>query len=221
MPGLRLCAQARGCASRHQAGQRDGEPDGHAKVVDFGIARVLEASRTQTGMLIGTFAYMSPEQYHGEHADERSDIWSFGVSLYELLAYKRPFTGETPASLMNSICQKEPAPLRSLLPECPEDLEIVLSKVLRKSPRRSLPIDGRPADRARSHQQAAAVAIGGGNGQAGAAAGGAKRIWRGERSVAASAAAGIQQPPGAGITREGKRRTETHFGAAQGATGFV
>jgi eukaryotic-like serine/threonine-protein kinase len=108
--------------------------DGIVKVVDFGIARVLETSRTQTGMLIGTFAYMSPEQYHGEHADERSDIWSFGVLLYELLAYKRPFTGETPASLMNSICQKEPVSLRTLLPECPEDLEIVLSKVLRKSP---------------------------------------------------------------------------------------
>ncbi len=108
--------------------------DGVVKVVDFGIARVLETSRTQTGMLIGTFAYMSPEQYHGEHADERSDIWSFGVLLYELLAYKRPFTGETPASLMNSICQKEPASLRTLLPDCPDDLEIVLSKVLRKSP---------------------------------------------------------------------------------------
>jgi eukaryotic-like serine/threonine-protein kinase len=108
--------------------------DGVVKVVDFGIARVLETSRTQTGMLIGTFAYMSPEQYHGEHADERSDIWSFGVLLYELLAYKRPFTGETPASLMNSICQKEPSPLRTVLPDCPEELEIVLSKVLRKSP---------------------------------------------------------------------------------------
>ena len=59
--------------------------DGAIKVVDFGIARVLETSRTQTGMLIGTFAYMSPEQYHGEHADERSDIWSFGVLFYELL----------------------------------------------------------------------------------------------------------------------------------------
>jgi len=55
--------------------------DGTVKVVDFGIARVLESSKTQTGMLIGTFAYMSPEQYHGEHADERSDIWSFGVLL--------------------------------------------------------------------------------------------------------------------------------------------
>jgi serine/threonine protein kinase len=51
--------------------------EGTVKVVDFGIARILETSRTQTGMLIGTFAYMSPEQYHGEHADERSDIWSF------------------------------------------------------------------------------------------------------------------------------------------------
>jgi len=50
-----------------------GRQDGVVKVVDFGIARVLETSRTQTGMLIGTFAYMSPEQYHGEHADERSD----------------------------------------------------------------------------------------------------------------------------------------------------
>jgi eukaryotic-like serine/threonine-protein kinase len=108
--------------------------DGVVKVVDFGIARVLETSRTQTGMLIGTFAYMSPEQYHGEHADERSDIWSFGVLLYELLAYTRPFTGATPASLMNSICQKDPSPLRTLLPDCPDELEIILAKVLRKSP---------------------------------------------------------------------------------------
>ena len=108
--------------------------DGVVKVVDFGIARVLETSRTQTGMLIGTFAYMSPEQYHGEHADERSDIWSFGVLLYELLGYKRPFTGETPASLMNSICQREPSPLRTLVTDCPDELEIILSKILRKAP---------------------------------------------------------------------------------------
>src|ERR1700730_12197027 len=65
--------------------------EGTVKVVDFGIARVLESSKTQTGMVIGTFAYMSPEQYYGEHADERSDIWSFGVLLFELLAYQRPF----------------------------------------------------------------------------------------------------------------------------------
>ncbi len=108
--------------------------DGTVKVVDFGIARVLEASRTQTGMLIGTFAYMSPEQYHGEHADERSDIWSFGVLLYELLSYERPFKGPTPASLMRGICEHDPKPLRQCVAECPAELENILSRILQKSP---------------------------------------------------------------------------------------
>jgi serine/threonine protein kinase len=107
--------------------------DGTVKVVDFGIARVLETSKTQTGMLLGTFAYMSPEQYHGEHADARSDIWSFGVLLYELLAYQRPFKGQTPASLMHGICQLEPPPLLTVAPECPPALEKVIQKVLQKS----------------------------------------------------------------------------------------
>jgi eukaryotic-like serine/threonine-protein kinase len=108
--------------------------DGTVKVVDFGIARVMETSRTQTGMLIGTFAYMSPEQYHGEHADERSDIWSFGVLLYELLSYQRPFTGPTPASLMLNICQENPAPLTKHLAETPPELEVIITRVLQKSP---------------------------------------------------------------------------------------
>lgn len=108
--------------------------DGTVKVVDFGIARVLETSRTQTGMLLGTFAYMSPEQYHGEHADARSDIWSFGILLYELLAYERPFKGQTPASLMHSICALEPIPLSQVLPGCPAVLEKILQQTLRKSP---------------------------------------------------------------------------------------
>src|ERR1700722_4277647 len=107
--------------------------DGTVKVVDFGIARVLETSKTQTGMLLGTFAYMSPEQYHGEHADARSDIWSFGVLLYELLAYQRPFKGQTPASLMHGICQLEPLPLLEVAPECPPALEKVIQRVLQKS----------------------------------------------------------------------------------------
>ena len=105
-----------------------------AKVVDFGIARVLDTSKTQTGMLIGTFAYMSPEQYHGEHADERSDIWSFGVLLYELLSYQKPFTGQNPASLMHSICHEEPRPLCQVAPDCPRELEVIISRILRKPP---------------------------------------------------------------------------------------
>src|SRR5262249_938553 len=84
--------------------------EGVVKVVDFGIARVLDTSKTQAGMLIGTFAYMSPEQYQGEHADERSDIWSFGVLLYEFFYYRRPFGGENPASLMHAICSQPPRP---------------------------------------------------------------------------------------------------------------
>ncbi len=107
---------------------------GTVKVVDFGIARVVETSKTQTGMLIGTFAYMSPEQYHGEHADERSDIWSFGVLMYELLGGQRPFLGQIPASLMHSICEQEPAPLSQFLPECPAELERIIAKALQKSP---------------------------------------------------------------------------------------
>ena len=108
--------------------------EGTVKVVDFGIARVLESSKTQTGMLIGTFAYMSPEQYQGEHADERSDLWSFGVLLYELMAYQRPFPGESPASLMHGICQVEPKPLREVAADCTPELETVVYRLLRKVP---------------------------------------------------------------------------------------
>ena len=107
--------------------------EGVVKVVDFGIARVLESSKTQTGMLIGTFSYMAPELFHGEHANERTDIWAFGVLLYELIAGRRPFCAETPASLMRSICQHEHSPLREVAPKCPADLESLVHKTLQKS----------------------------------------------------------------------------------------
>jgi serine/threonine protein kinase/uncharacterized protein YbaR (Trm112 family) len=143
---LKLLYAAQACGAfdyAHKRGivHRDIKPgnimvnkDGAVKVVDFGIARVLETSKTQTGTLIGTFAYMSPEQYHGEHADERSDIWSFGVLLYELLCYRRPFIGTTPAALMHSICSQDAPSLRSIDPALPVDLEIVASRLLQKSP---------------------------------------------------------------------------------------
>jgi uncharacterized protein YbaR (Trm112 family) len=143
---LKLLYAAQACSAfdyAHKRGivHRDIKPgnimvnkDGTVKVVDFGIARVLETSKTQTGMLIGTFAYMSPEQYHGEHADERSDIWSFGVLLYELLCYRRPFIGTTPAALMHSICSQDAPPLRSMDPALPAELEIMVSRLLQKSP---------------------------------------------------------------------------------------
>jgi TonB family protein len=106
--------------------------EGAVKVVDFGIARLVDASKTQTGTLLGTLGYMSPQQLRGKHADERSDIWSAGVVLYELLAYRRPFSGENHAALLLSIVQDEPKPIGELVPGCSAELAAVVHKALRK-----------------------------------------------------------------------------------------
>ena len=106
--------------------------EGTVKVVDFGIARLVGASKTQTGTLLGTLAYMSPQQIRGDRADARSDIWSVGVVLYELLTYRRPFEGENHAALLLSILQNEPIPLGRLLGECPRQLELISRRTLAK-----------------------------------------------------------------------------------------
>jgi serine/threonine protein kinase len=106
--------------------------DGIVKVVDFGIARIADASKTQTGTLLGTLAYMPPEQLRGQAADARGDIWALGVVLYELLSYRRPFTGENHAALLLNILQDEPQSISQLLPECPVELDRVVSRALRK-----------------------------------------------------------------------------------------
>src|ERR1700737_4393817 len=108
--------------------------EGTVKVVDFGIARVVKSSKTQTGMLIGTFAYMAPEQYHGEHADESSDLCSFGVLLYDWVFYQSPFKGAAPASLMHSICDQDPASLSETASEYLPELATGLRRVLQQSP---------------------------------------------------------------------------------------
>lgn len=113
--------------------------DGIVKVVDFGIARLGPSSNTQTGMLLGTLAYMSPELVRGEHANARSDIWAMGVVLYELITYQRPFTGENHAALLLSILQNEPPALRQVVPECPVALERIISKCLRKDEKERYP----------------------------------------------------------------------------------
>ena len=132
--------------------------EGAVKVVDFGIARVLENSKTQTGMLIGTFAYMPPEVFNGEHADERSDIFSFGVLLYELLAYTRPFPGDIPASLMQSICLKEPIPLREVAPGLPARTRSSRAPHAREIGDGAYAIDGRSFTGTGSHLQELASA---------------------------------------------------------------
>jgi serine/threonine protein kinase len=102
------------------------------KVVDFGIARLADASKTQTGTVLGTLAYMSPELVRGEHADARGDIWALGAVLYELLAYQRPFTGENHAALLMNILQQEPPSIRQFVPQCPAALERIILKALQK-----------------------------------------------------------------------------------------
>ena len=107
--------------------------EGVIKVVDFGIARVSDASHTRTGTLLGTLGYMSPQQIHGKRADGLSDIWSVGVVLYELLTGRRPFKGGNQADLMRSIMQDEPAALNDVLGGCPYQLVTISRRALAKN----------------------------------------------------------------------------------------
>ncbi|MGD0909391.1 MAG: protein kinase, partial [Candidatus Acidiferrales bacterium] len=108
--------------------------DGNVKVVDFGIARFADTLKTRTDVFIGTLAYMSPQQIHGERADERSDIWALGVTFYELLSYRRPFDGGNHADIMLSIVNTDadPPSLTELVPDCPPRLAALVGKMLQK-----------------------------------------------------------------------------------------
>jgi eukaryotic-like serine/threonine-protein kinase len=119
--------------------------DGLVKVLDFGLAKLTEENgavpadsqaptrarvRTVPGMVMGTVAYMSPEQARGGSVDERTDIWSLGVVLYEMVAGSNPFSGETMSDRMASILKTEPPPLSD---SAPDELKHVVKKALRKT----------------------------------------------------------------------------------------
>jgi predicted Ser/Thr protein kinase len=106
--------------------------EGVVKVVDFGIARIIDTSKTQTGSLLGTLSYMSPEQLRGQSADERCDIWSLGAVLYECMSYTKPFTGDNHGALLRSILEDEPPSIREVAPECPANLKKVVDRALCK-----------------------------------------------------------------------------------------
>src|SRR5437016_3216363 len=122
-------------------------PDGYAKVLDFGIAKLTEQRlesdlgdpgttallQTRPGLVLGTAHYMSPEQARGQKVDARSDIWSLGVVIYEMIRGIPPFSGKTPSDCIASILTTEPAPLSGVLPEVPLKLESIVQKALRKN----------------------------------------------------------------------------------------
>ncbi|HWN31031.1 MAG TPA: serine/threonine-protein kinase [Burkholderiales bacterium] len=102
------------------------------KVTDFGIARITDSSKTKTGMVLGTPAYMSPEQLGGKKIDGRSDLFSLGVSLYQLTCGKLPFEGDSVAQLMFKITNEPPTDILSINPELPECVVAIINKALAK-----------------------------------------------------------------------------------------
>lgn len=107
----------------------------HPFVLDFGLAQDQEEQGlTHTGMVTGTPAYLSPEQAQAKTLDRRSDVYSLGVMLYELLSGRTPFTAPNPAAILIRLVQDEPEPLRKLVPSLPQDLETLVMKCLEKDP---------------------------------------------------------------------------------------
>ncbi len=104
------------------------------KVTDFGIARIQSASQTKTGTVMGTPSYMSPEQVAGDKVDGRSDIFSLGVVLFELLTSKRPFTGESIANIMYNITNKAGTPLSDFRSDLPEFCQALVDKANARDP---------------------------------------------------------------------------------------
>src|SRR5712691_7901473 len=130
-----------GFAHRHGIVHRDIKPhnvivapDGRLKVTDFGIARSGTSQMTETGSIIGTAQYLSPEQAKGAPVDQRSDIYSIGIVLFEMLTGSVPFTGDTPLEIAMKHLSAVPEPPSKKRPEVPRDLDLVVLRALAKNP---------------------------------------------------------------------------------------
>jgi hypothetical protein len=108
---------------------------GQAKIMDFGLAKVKGGTLlTREGTTLGTVAYMSPEQALGKEVDQRTDLWSLGVVLYELLSGQLPFQGEHEASILYTVVHEEPKPLKAIKPDVASELQQIIDHSLKKKP---------------------------------------------------------------------------------------
>ncbi len=139
-----LIAIAEGLHFAHEAHviHRDIKPanirileNGTIKIMDFGIAKSLqsESSLTQTGITLGTSAYLAPEQIRGETLDRRTDVFAVGVLAYELLAYQKPFRGEHLSTILYRILNEAPEPIQSLAPDVPPGMAAIVSRAMEKN----------------------------------------------------------------------------------------
>jgi eukaryotic-like serine/threonine-protein kinase len=106
--------------------------DGTVNLAEFSVSHLRERFDAATGVVVGTPAYMSPEQIRGEKADGRSDIWSIGCTIYEVLTYTKPFVGDNIAATMFAILSSDPKSLRELRPDLSPELDDLVRRTLRK-----------------------------------------------------------------------------------------